>query len=64
MLISNQGWILYSRAAQQITKADRNACHTLCINGKARATLRRLSSTVICIELVQVVTFIQSLENN
>ena len=32
--------------AEQITKADRNACHALCRNGKVRATLRRLSSTV------------------
>ena len=31
---------------EQITKADRNACHALCGKGKARATLRRLSSTV------------------
>ena len=29
-VISNQGWILYSSAAQQITKADRNACHAIC----------------------------------
>jgi len=32
---------------EQITKADRNACHTLRGTSKARATLRRLSSTVI-----------------
>ena len=32
---------------EQITKADRNACHALCRKGKARATLRRLSSTVL-----------------
>jgi len=32
---------------EQITKADRDACHALRANGKARATLRRLSSTVI-----------------
>ena len=31
---------------EQITKADRDACHALCGKGKARATLRRLSSTV------------------
>ncbi len=34
-------------AIQQITKADRNACHALRSKGKARATLRRLSSTVL-----------------
>jgi hypothetical protein len=33
--------------AEQITKADRDACHALCVKGKARATLRRLSSTVL-----------------
>ena len=33
--------------AEQITKADRNACHALRRRGKARATLRRLSSTVL-----------------
>ena len=32
---------------QQITKADRDACHALRRMGKARATLRRLSSTVL-----------------
>jgi hypothetical protein len=32
---------------EQITKADRDACHALCRKGKARATLRRLSSTVL-----------------
>ena len=32
---------------EQTTKADRNACHTLCRKGKARATLRWLSSTVL-----------------
>ena len=32
---------------EQITKADRNACHALSKKGKVRATLRRLSSTVI-----------------
>jgi hypothetical protein len=31
----------------QITKADRDACHALRRKGKARATLRRLSATVI-----------------
>jgi hypothetical protein len=31
-----------------ITKADRDECHVLCRNRKARATLRPLSSTVIC----------------
>jgi len=31
---------------EQITKADRDACHALCGTGKARAMLRRLSSTV------------------
>jgi hypothetical protein len=36
--------------AEQITKADRLACHTLCRKGKARATLRRLSSTVMCLK--------------
>jgi len=33
--------------AKQFTQADRNACHALCVNGKACPTLRRLSSTVI-----------------
>jgi hypothetical protein len=32
---------------EQITKADRNACHALGRKGKARATLRQLSSTVL-----------------
>ena len=31
---------------EQITKADRQACHAIRSKGKARATLRRLSSTV------------------
>jgi hypothetical protein len=31
---------------EQITKADRDTCHALCRNGKARATLRPLSFTV------------------
>jgi len=33
------------RPVEQITKADRNACHVLCGRSKARATLRQLSST-------------------
>jgi hypothetical protein len=37
--------------SQQITKADRNACHVLRRKGKARATLRRLSSTVLLINV-------------
>ena len=32
---------------EQFTKADRNACHAICNKGKSRATLRRLSSTVL-----------------
>jgi len=32
---------------EQITKADRDACHPICSRGKSRATLRRLSSTVM-----------------
>jgi len=36
-----------SMTTEQITKADRNACHTLCEKGKGRATLRQLSSTVL-----------------
>ena len=32
---------------EQITKTDRDACHALCRESKARATLRRLSSTVL-----------------
>jgi hypothetical protein len=32
---------------EQITKADPNACHTLCSKCKALVTLRRLSSTVL-----------------
>jgi len=32
---------------EQITKADRNACHALCSKGKSRAMLRQLSSTVL-----------------
>jgi hypothetical protein len=31
---------------EQIIKADRNVCHALCGKGKARASLRQLSSTV------------------
>ena len=33
---------------EQITKADRNACHALCGIRKVRVTLGRLSSTVPC----------------
>jgi hypothetical protein len=32
---------------EQITKADRNACHALHRKGKACTTLRRLSTTVL-----------------
>ena len=32
---------------EQITKADRHACHALRGKGKSHATLRRLSSTVL-----------------
>ena len=32
--------------AEQFTKADLDACHAFCGKGKARATLRQLSSTV------------------
>jgi|GEM_PF-6173530 len=31
---------------EQITKADRDACHAICGESKLRATLRRLSSAV------------------
>jgi len=37
----------YNIGIEQITKADRDACHALRRDGKARATLRRLSSTVL-----------------
>lgn len=32
--------------AEQLTKADRDACHALCRKANPNATLRRLSSTV------------------
>jgi len=35
-----------SLIVEQITKADRNACHALCRKRKGLATLRPLSSTV------------------
>ena len=38
---------IVNQVVEQITKADRNACHALRSIGKARATLRRLSSTVL-----------------
>ena len=46
---------------EQITKADRNAWHALRKNGKARATLRRLSSTVICINKVSLINVMNHL---
>jgi len=49
-----QAWIQASRAAQQITKANRNECHALCRNGKARATLRQLSSTVLLLKYLNL----------
>ncbi len=39
--------------AEQITKADRDVCHAPCGWSKARATLRRLSSTVLCTVMFQ-----------
>ena len=39
---------IVNQVVEQITKADRNACHVLCSKGKSRATLRRLRSTVLC----------------
>jgi len=38
---------MIKKEVEQITKADRESCHALCREGKARATLRRLSSTVL-----------------
>jgi len=43
---SSFGFKRENRGIEQITKADRDAWHALRRYGKARTTLRRLSSTV------------------
>jgi len=41
MVNQHDVWVI-----EQITKADRNACHAVRKKSNARATLRQLSSTV------------------
>jgi len=48
---------------EQITKADRNARHVFCSKGKSRATLRRLSSTVLYIKSLLKTPFTQITES-
>ena len=42
---------------EQITKADRHACHGLCGTGKASAMLGRLSSIVILINTQNLIRY-------